>query len=256
MRQMSDNDILFDGAYRKTVRTIMEELGFSCEHYGTGKDDAYYKPPVCNFEMHNELFLPTESVELHSFYKNVKEHLLRDTDSTYGYHFRNEDFYIYVLAHEYKHYCQGGTGVRSLLDTYIMLEKLGDSLDLDYITREFETLGMTEYAETNKVLAEKVFLGKRLTQEEIHELNYYITSGVYGTTEHNVDNQLKNIKHSKVKYMFQRLFPSMEQIKAFFPFFYYHKYLIPVLWIWRPFHGLMHNRKRIADELKYLMKLK
>lgn len=33
MRQMSDFDILFDKNYRSETRTILEELGFSCEEF-------------------------------------------------------------------------------------------------------------------------------------------------------------------------------------------------------------------------------
>ena len=56
MRQMSDNDILYDGKYRQRIKEIMLELGFSCEHFEENNDDSYFKLPVSNFEMHNELF--------------------------------------------------------------------------------------------------------------------------------------------------------------------------------------------------------
>ena len=38
------------------VRRIMKGLGFTVEILGTGNDDVYYKKPLCNFEMHQELF--------------------------------------------------------------------------------------------------------------------------------------------------------------------------------------------------------
>lgn len=41
----------------------------------------------------------------------------------YEKHFSREDFYIYLVAHEYKHYFLGGTSLRSLADTYIYLKK-------------------------------------------------------------------------------------------------------------------------------------
>lgn len=254
MRQMSDNDILCDPDARTRIRTVMEELGFTCASFESGNDDAYHKPPVSNFEMHNELFTPVHADHLHAYYQNVKARLCKDPDNAAGFHFRDEDFYIYVLAHEYKHYCLGGTGVRSLLDTYIMLRRFGDRLDWDYIEQELEKLGMTAYARKNRTLAEKVFSGGALTPAEAQELDYYITSGVYGSVAHDVENRIRNAGHSRLKYLFRRLFPSMRQIKLYDPFFYRHKWLIPVLWIWRPIRALLHRRKQVFGELREVVK--
>ena len=57
MRQMADNDILCDPSRMSDVRSIMESLGFTTDSsYGRSIHDHYYKPPVCNFEMHRALF--------------------------------------------------------------------------------------------------------------------------------------------------------------------------------------------------------
>lgn len=253
MRQMSDNDILCDNAARARVKKLMIELGFTCESYEFGNDDAYYKLPVCNFEMHNELFTLVHAGKLHTYYDNVKERLCKDQENQFGYHFRDEDFYIYVLAHEYKHYMDGGTGVRSLLDTYIMQKRFGDRLDWDYIARELKSLDIADYAEKNRVLAEKVFSGKPLTSEEEKELDYYITSGVYGTMAHRIENRVGDGKLTKTQYLFRRIFPPMKQVQLYDPFFYEHKWLLPILWIWRPIRGLIRRRKRIANEIHCLL---
>ncbi len=256
MRQMSDNDILCDGEARRQIHDLMLEMGFTCAHYGKGNDDAYHKEPVCSFEMHNELFLVMHSEELHAYYADVKSRLRKDEGNAYGYHFRDEDFYIYVLAHEYKHYILGGTGVRSLLDVHIMLNKFGDSLDWDYIAQELKKLGMTEYEAQCRIMAEKLFAtGKPLTAEEQDELDYYITSGVYGTLGHRTKNKLEQ-QGSKAKYLFRRIFPTMDQIRENDAFFYRHKWLIPILLIWRPIRGLKKDsRKKLSHEFKHLMKM-
>lgn len=108
MRQMSDNDILCADERRKDVKYLMEDLGFVCQHYEVGNDDTYYKEPVCNFEMHNELFRVNHDEKLYNYYKNIKEKLVKDSGNEYGYHFRNEDFYLYMMSHDYKHYMRGG----------------------------------------------------------------------------------------------------------------------------------------------------
>ena len=123
MRQMSDHDILFDAAHAEEVKAIMEGLGYTSKYFGSSNHDCYYKEPVYNFEMHRALFGRRHEVKLQDYYRNVKDRLIQDDGKNYGYHFSPEDFYIYMIAHEYKHYISGGTGLRSLLDTYVYLIK-------------------------------------------------------------------------------------------------------------------------------------
>lgn len=253
MRQMSDNDILCDGGYRAHIKDIMTDMGFKTEHYGTGNDDSYSKPPVSNFEMHNELFHVAQVGKLHAYYENVKERLLKDEGNDYGYHFSNEDYYIYLIAHEYAHYNRGGTGVRSLVDTYIYMRKFSDVLDWDYLNAEFAKLEIADFEKQNRELAMKVFQSETLTADEEKRLDYYIFSGIYGTNEHTVQNHLERFgKGSKLRYILHRIFPTMDAIKTWYPFYYKHKWLIPVLWVYRPIHGLLKNKNVLKHELEYL----
>ena len=255
MRQMSDNDILCDGDYRVHIRDIMLNMGFICKHFGKGNDDAYYKQPVCNFEMHYELFHAGHIGKLHEYYDDVKDRLIKDDGNEYGYHFRIEDFYIYITAHEYKHFSGGGTGVRSLVDTYVFLHKFNDAMDWDYIYAELEKLEIADYEKQNRELAVKLFRREKLTDTDKKLLDYYIFSGTYGTFENSVENNMERYgKGSKLRYILHRLFPTMNTVKALYPFFYKYKLLLPVLWVYRPVKGLIRNRERLFSELVSIMK--
>lgn len=252
MRQMSDNDILCDGSKRKRIKHIMKEMGFVCERFEKG-DDAYHKPPVSNFEMHNELFSLVHDKKLHEYYKNVKLKLIKDKDNEYGYHFQMEDFYVYMIAHEYKHYSEGGTGVRSLLDTYIFLRKFNDTLDWDYIFAELKKLDIIAYEKQSRELAIKLFKKKSLTEKEKKILERYILSGSYGTIDNGIYSNFEKLSDgSKAKYIFRRFFPPMDEINVQWNFFYRHKLLIPILWIYRPIHAILTNWKKIKKEIKFL----
>lgn len=249
MRQMSDNDILCDCNYRAKIKEIMLDMGFTCEHYGKGNDDAYFKPPVCNFEMHNELFTITHVGKLHEYYDDVKQRLVKDEDNAYGYHFRTEDFYLYIISHEYKHYARGGTGVRSLVDTYVFLREFRDTLDWDYINAELAKLEIADYEQQNRELAMKVFQGQSLSEEEREQMDYYIFSGTYGTFNNSFKNLIdEKAQGSKKRYILQRVFPPLEHYKVWFPWAYRHKILIPVAWLFR--------RKKLIAEFKYLKRNK
>ena len=255
MRQMSDNDILYDGSFRARIKDIMIDMGFTCEHFGVCNDDAYFKQPVCNFEMHNELFHVANIGRFHEYYENVKDKLIKDENNEFGYHFTDEDYYIYIISHEYKHFALGGTGVRSLVDTYIYLRKFGNSLDWNYIGDELEKLDIVDYERNNRELAMKVFTFKPLTPEEKKLLDYYVVSGTYGNEINMVNNKLqRDAGGSKFRYIFMRFFIPMNKIQAWYPFFYEHKWLIPVLWIYRIFKGIFVKRKKLFGEFKRLLK--
>ena len=256
MRQMSDNDILCDGAARQRIRTIMEDMGFTCAHFETGNDDAYYKPPVCNFEMHNELFSAGQSARLHQYYQNVKARLLKEPGNAFGYRFSASDFYIYLAAHEYQHYVTGGTGVRCLPDTLLVRRKLEGELDWDYIGRETERLGIREFEQTIRNLSDKVFAGDPLSAEEQKELDYLVTSGIYGTKINEIANQMKKSGGSGLRYWKNRLFPPLDWIRTYYPFFGRHRWLIPGLWVWRPLRAVFCRRNSVQKELSELRKLK
>ena len=259
MRQMSDFDILFDKNYQSETRAILEGLGFSCEKFGIGAHDVYFKKPVSNFEMHNTLFGECHKSELFNYYRSVKDRLIKDPDNNFGYHFSANDLYIYITAHEYKHYSQGGTGIRSLLDTYVIWQKLCDELNEDYIKTECTKLDIREFEQQNKQLALHLFGGEDLTAEDRQMLEYFIFSGTYGTIQHSVENNVLNYgggKKGKRKFIRKKLFMPWSDIKNYYPFVYRHKILLPGLFFYRLGKAVTVKRKETFSKLKALKKLK
>ena len=147
MREMNDNDILCDDSRMDDVKSAMEGLGYTCEQYQEDKHDVYTKPPVLAFEMHRTLFDKHDHAidDLYEYYADVKERLIRADDSAFVYRFSNEDFYIFMLSHEYKHSVHSGTGMRSLLDLYVFLKKYAESLNWYYIGEELDKIGLSEF---------------------------------------------------------------------------------------------------------------
>ena len=255
MRQMSDNDILCDGEKMEEVREIMLGQGYTCEHFGNSNDDAYFKEPVMNFEMHRSLFKSSHIGRLYDYFINVKERLIKDDDNEYGYHFSNEDFYLFMTAHEYKHFTSSGTGVRSLVDAYVFLNKFHDELDWDYLGTELEKLGIAEFERENRELAMKVFSMETLSAEEKELLDYYVTSGIYGLADNIIKNRIKyRSNNSKSKYMMYRLFPPISFLRDSVPWVNKSKLLIPAAYIYRFFRCAAVSRKTLTKESKQLRK--
>ena len=260
MREMADNDVLYDVSKQAEVMKIMLDMGYTAESVGKTHHDVYMKPPVLNFELHTLLF--GMSSDFYAYYQNPKQLMIHDEGSKYGFHFSDEDFYVYMLAHEYKHYSAGGTGLRSLLDCYVFLQHNGETLDWAYIHEQTEQLALTDFEREQRELAEKVLSSvafPELTEREQELLEYYLTSCTYGTRSRSAENTVKrhyakSHNKSKISFIWARLFPDMEFIKQYYPFFYQHKLLLPVGYVWRFCRGIFRSHKKIQAEIKALNK--
>ncbi len=268
MRQMADNDILFDVNGQEQVHSWFLKRGFEAEDYRKGLHDKYFKKPFYNFEMHTALFSYMSDPLFQEYYRNVKARLLPVPGKKYEYCFGDEDFYVYMTAHNCKHYRNGGTGLRSLLDVFVYLRAKGDSLDWDLIGQEIKKLGITDYESQTRNLAEKLFGDPSqfswdlLSEREQIFLDEHVTLGTYGTIENQIKNRLQKIEsdenitsgRAKLHYIRQRFFPEPEFFQAYYPFFYRHRVLLPIGYIYRLIYGGIKNRKKLSSEAKALRK--
>ena len=257
MREMADNDILVNASRAKEVGRIMQELGFEAVETGKGHHDEYTKPPVSNVEIHRMLFSGTDNVTLHEYYADVDKRLIPDKDGSFGRHFSTEDFYLYLVAHEYKHYHNGGTGLRSLLDIYVFLRKYGETLDMDYVAAEAEKMETAAFEKQNRALALKLFSGETLTPAEEEILDYLSGCGAYGSYDQKVVNQVNSFGGGfggKLRYFRKRLFMPIEDIRYAYPVVYRHRILLPFLYIYRIIKGLTSRRSTTLADLKALKK--
>lgn len=257
MRQMADIDILFDASRADELRSIMEGLGFETDYkYGRFAHDSYFKPPIFNFEMHRMLF-GANIPNLSAYYENVKDRLLKVEGRKYAFRFSDDAFYVYLIAHEYKHYSGGGTGLRSLLDTYVYLTRKGSGLNWSYIHDEIATLGLSDFEGRNRSLALHLFGGEELSNEDQSMLEYFLSSGTYGTIDNRVKNSIAKYGgglKGKIRYLCGRLFLPMKTIRYAFPVFAKYPVLLPFLPFYRLFRGLKGGKKRLNTELKSICK--
>ena len=260
MREMSDNDILCDPNRIDDVRPIMERRGYSFERFEDSNEDVYEKPPTMVFEIHRTLFTEKNSVVLSEYYKDIGDRLVKN--SGFGYELSDEDFYIYLLSHMYKHYSNKGTGLRSLADIYVFLNKTADTLDREYIDSELEKIKLFDFERMVSSLSKKVFTNDKLTEKEEKMLDYFIFSCVYGNSDIAETNKyLRAMDHdlsdkSKRKYFRSRVFISGEKLEKNYPFVNKHRILYPALVVYRPIKGLIIRPKSIFGEYRKVKKLK
>ena len=259
MRQMSDNDILFDAALAEQVRDFMVDSGYKVEAFGQQNHDAYLKAPVYNFELHRNLFSPQFDENIAAYYENIRALMVKDADNKCGYHLKPEDFYVYMTAHAYKHFSNCGTGIRTLVDSYVFLDRHRD-LDWDYMERELDKLGLLEYERQCRSLSEKL-LGEPcwdilLTDEEGEFLSQFLGAGTYGTRQQMVKNTLNRMAKTeqsggfllKLRYFWDRVFPPKEFMVLWEPKLSEKPWLLPYYQMKRLFLGLLKKPKQLLTE--------
>lgn len=187
MRSCCDLDVWFDPSREKEVKAALGELGFTMKN--AGENHMFHTYGAASLEMHYSL---GKIPACPDYYADVFSRLVHVGGSLYN--FTDEDFYVFLIAHLYKHFKSGGTGIRSVLDIYVYNEKKPD-LDRDYLAGEFAALGLVSFEEKLRALAYRWFGGEEISDEPDPLADYVLGSGVYGTVQNATVNGAA--KHGK-----------------------------------------------------------
>lgn len=270
MRQMADNDILFDPSFRQEVHDWFVEQGYKVESFQETNHDVYWKKPVYNFEMHTALFSEKSQLPFGEYYFSIKDKLHAVSGKSFELCMTDEDFYLYLLAHEYKHCAGNGTGLRFMVDLYVCLVTKTD-LDWKYLNNELEKMGIFAFEKEMRGLAQKImdpkWNGKDLTKRENMLLESLLFSYTYGSrndfwyshvkmaqkTEKRISAKAKGI------YLLRRMFPDPMYMEIwcqrYAPYFFEHRWLMPAAPFWRMIKRGTEKRKQIKEELDDIRKV-
>lgn len=258
-REMSDLDILVHKADAAKVKGILESSGYRCYTFDHGKHDSYFKVPFIHVEMHFELLEQNEQKEYEE--QNFSCGVIADAWSIafkkdlFRHEFRYEDIYIHLVIHLYKHFILSGTGIRQVTDLFVM--KRCVKMDWDYINREIDNMGLTDFHKRVSDLLSVWYEDAQAT-EETDELEAYIfDSGSYGHFSNFIENRIqnyvkneKNQKGSLIRYLWFRLFPSYEEMCRWYPATRKSRFMLPIMWIYRLWHKGRTNSRKAIEELK------
>ncbi|MCQ2417583.1 MAG: nucleotidyltransferase family protein [Oscillospiraceae bacterium] len=259
MRQMSDNDILFNADKRSEVSEFMKKSGY--HNLNTMEVnlhcDEWVKEPLYNFEMHFSLFSMGGNDVFYHYYKDVFSKLIRVSESGYTYRFTDEDYYIYLTAHAFKHYDYGGIGIRTLIDNYVYLKSKEKELDWDYISAELQKLHIAGFEQRLRTTSQHVFSPDPISNPETEEmLDYMFQSGTYGNVSNVIQREFKMLNaRNKKEYLVRRIFPNMNFYRKNFPVAARYPVLIPFAWLFRLVRAPFKRRESICKELKILQKM-
>ena len=260
-REMGDVDVLIDPKEAERIREVMVSLGYTCEEFGVTHHDEYFKEPFYTFEMHRTLshhFGDTWD----DYYEHIREKLLPVGNGSSELRFTDEDFYIYLFIHGYRHYMTAGIGVKFLTDIFCYLRAV--KLDEAYLEQELDKLGVREEEKCFRELAFKVFSPDRaqeaLSARENDILEVLLMAGAYGSEESAVKLRLNQMSEdggaqNKMQYIGNRLTHLPPVYTYRYPRLYRCVLTRPIVYGIRLWDGITKKRGKISAELKTFEKM-
>lgn len=243
MRVSCDVDVFYDKNERARVGAIMAELGY--EPDGADANHEGFKKGLVSIEMHHNLMTHFETID--AYYADIWERLIPVSD--YRYKMSDEDVYIHTTIHTMKHFAVSGTGIRSVLDVFVYLHAKPE-LDMAYIERELQRIGLLAFHQTFMQLAEAYFGSGELPPDLQAVSDYILGSGTYGMFSQSVANIAASRKGGKLGFYFRRAFPAYRLMVEKYPSLRRFPPALPVYWLRRLFVAAFGKEKQLGREVR------
>ena len=175
-----------------------------------------------------------------------------------------DDCYIYMMAHACKHYYYFlGTGIRSVLDVYVMRDRLKNELHREYIVKELKKLNILEFAERFELLAESWFAEEKTeVPSELQDYHYrLLESTTYGDNNKLRSRAMeymqggKSFRSAKHLVGLRMLFPPLREMRDSYTVLKKCPFLLPFVWVFRGLKTVMMHPDYVASFFGKLKKL-
>ena len=244
MRTSCDIDILVrEDDLDRAVAALVLNCSYKTDNKKTYHDISLFSPFGMHLELHynikeNQPQYDKLLTQVWDFSKKVADHMYSES----------EEFLIYhLIAHMAYHFAMGGCGFRSVLDLWLVKNKL--DFDTDSLKTMLKNSGLERFYTVISELADHWF-GENISLDSVvlDAEKYILLGGAYGTQKQGaVSTQIK--MGGKVKYFRSRIFMDYNSLSLLYPIIKKHKILTPFCQITRWF-GAIFKSKRIVNEIK------
>lgn len=249
MRTSCDIDVLVhEEDLKKAISLLVEQHGYKLNKKGA-HDVSLSSESGQHIELHYCLIeggLANSSTDILS---EVWDHVSLKEGCSYHYEMSDEFFYFYHIAHMAKHFENGGCGIRSFIDMWLLKER--NDINFDVCNALLERAGLLKFSEACKKLCGVWFDNDSATEisEKMH--SYIIFGGVYGTNSNRIPVKQQK-KGGRAGYALYKIFLPYDVIKFYYPILQKHKWLTPFIEVVRWFQILFQgNLKNSMKELGY-----
>ena len=253
LRIMGDADILIRTEEYDRIVPLMEALGFTAKY--ESDHELVWTSDALFLELHKRL-IPSYNRDFHAYFGD--SWALAKCREGHHCSMTAEDEMVYLFTHFAKHFRDGGIGCRHVVDLWVYRRNAAH-MDEDYVRRELEKLGLGKfYALMMQMLA--VWF-EDAPEDEMSDLltELVFDSGSFGTLADKIRSRvIRERKHtpaglsSRMVYVWHTFFQSVDVLKGKYTVLQKAPWLLPLVWIYRPFYKLLFERHSLQDKRREL----
>lgn len=256
-RYFTDIDIYVGDKFDKAEKVLLE-LGYEKLVDTDHNDVSYVKKPSLHIELHKELFPDDYTFE--GYFDEPYKRTSVKEGYKYYHVFNDDDFFIHVLCHLYKHFTFGGCGLKMFLDIYVMLKKL--PLDMDYIRSELRSIKMEEFLDTTIRLNGFLFDGEKPDDNLLEIAEYVLNTGTFGDQDNRMaldytkeNGEKPETLWGQVKFFVERWQLKFPNMKLQYPILNKAPIVLPFCYIHKAFRAVFFRRAVVKQQIDDINKL-
>ena len=253
LRYMGDADVLIRLEQYNKIKPVMEGLGF--EEKGGSDHELPWNHPELHVELHKRL-IPSYNGDFFDYFGSGWQKAARRNGCCWT--MTAEDEWIFLFTHFAKHFRDGGIGCRYVLDLWVYL-KHNPGLDGEYIRGALEKLQLWEFHENIRNLID-VWFGDAHSDGKLDAITDYIfASGSWGEALSRTvsvavrdSRRDEDVATGKIQYALRVMFPSADTLKDKYTILKKWPWMLPLVWLIRPFYKFLWERKSMMRHQKHL----
>ncbi len=224
MRTSCDVDILVKKEEIDRAKAFLEEkMGYKLVAR-TGHDISFDSPTGVHLELHFTLIDEGTFGSSEERLYSVWEYTSLVDGKSFTFVISDEFFYLYHIVHMAKHFMVGGCGIKSILDHWVLNNRVPH--DKEKRRAFLEKSEFAVFEEKITQLTRVWFEGAEKDPLSVSLEEFILTGGVYGTVQNSVSVGVVR-KKSRFSYALSRIFPPHKTMVRIYPSLEKHKILLP-----------------------------
>ena len=253
LRTMGDADILIRLEQRNRIAPLMERLGF--REGGETDHELVWNSDALHLELHKHL-IPSYNKDLYGYFGTGWQRAVPVGGGCHS--LSKEDEFIFLFTHFSKHFRDGGIGCRHVVDLWMYLRAFGEP-DREYVHAELEKIGLAEFYGNIRVLLDVWFGGAAWDEKTELISGRIFASDSFGqdrmrTMAHILRDSRTGGEHKngRMVYLWQTAFPDAATLRKKYPVLKKAPWMLPAVWVYRPFYKVIHERKTLKKQKDHL----
>lgn len=248
MRTSCDIDILVRQDQIKNVVDILTKKYGYTYAIQTQHDYSLYSPSGVHIELHFILIFHDKTGD--EFTKRVWESAVNEDGYLYKKKMPDDLFFTYHIAHMAQHVLEGGgCGIKPFIDTLIIQDKMG--ITLEQSKEALERCGLYTFAQKVVQLSKYWFYGEEIDDTLQEFERYVLNGGVYGTLDNKISVGASR-KKGRLGYILKRLFVPYRSLCLLYPSLKKCPILFPFYQVRRWFRLLKKNGVKVSGAVREL----